>query len=72
MVEHLLAKEKAAGSNPVFRSIHLRPSSLPLWIPAFIGMTWSQSKSGIMPSAASAAIWRCFGVNDSSPAIQRK
>ena len=25
MVEHLLAKEKAAGSNPVFRS------TLPLW-----------------------------------------
>ncbi len=24
MVEHLLAKEKAAGSNPVFRSIFYR------------------------------------------------
>ncbi len=72
MVEHLLAKEKAAGSNPVFRSILLSRLSLPLWILACARMTWSQSKSGIMPSAASAAICRCWGVNDSSLAIQRR
>ena len=29
MVEHLLAKEKAAGSNPVFRSIPLLSFPIP-------------------------------------------
>ena len=32
MVEHLLAKEKAAGSNPVFRSILSTRSLSPLSI----------------------------------------
>ena len=52
MVEHLLAKEKAAGSNPVFRSILL--FSFP--IPLNIGFGAPYSMSGMMPSAASAAI----------------
>ncbi len=29
MVEHLLAKEKVAGSNPVFRSENVEPLDIP-------------------------------------------
>ena len=36
MVEHLLAKEKAAGSNPVFRSILLGCYVL-VWVMFFVG-----------------------------------
>ena len=71
MVEHLLAKEKAAGSNPVFRSIHF-------WVSYVVARGdelmsgWDYVFCGIIPSAASAAISRCCGVNDSFCAIHSR